>query len=201
MNAVPTSNTCNRAKSRAEGRSQTQILLIWGSRQAPKSKIFLFTRNQITGTLCVSRPAQRGVGRRHDEGRGCGGRGMRKARRMTRTAKACGPDTPLLVSSSRKAKSRSGATVARKPVHRGERVISRKAIAQGMSDVLRCPVCSCAHFSVHDAHETAGAARIRHSLRPLNFGGRNDLQNFGQIMPRECETAFGEDSNHTSSRA
>jgi hypothetical protein len=32
--------------------------------------------------------------------------------------------------------------------HRGERVISRKAIAQGMSDVLRCPVCSCAHFSL-----------------------------------------------------
>ena len=30
--------------------------------------------------------------------------------------------------------------------HRGERVISRKAIAQGMSDCLRCPVCSCAHF-------------------------------------------------------
>src|ERR1700709_1288318 len=29
---------------------------------------------------------------------------------------------------------------------RGDRVISRKAIAQGMSDVLRCPVCSCAHF-------------------------------------------------------
>src|SRR3954451_22652586 len=70
-------------------------------------------------------------------GTGSGGRGMRKARRMTRTVKACGPDTPLLVSSSRKAKSRSGATVARKPVHRGEGVISRKAIAQGMSDVLR----------------------------------------------------------------
>src|SRR5450432_1584666 len=30
--------------------------------------------------------------------------------------------------------------------HRGDHVISRKAIAQGMSDVLRCPVCSCAHF-------------------------------------------------------
>jgi hypothetical protein len=30
--------------------------------------------------------------------------------------------------------------------HRGERVISRKATAQGMSDVLRCPVCSCAHL-------------------------------------------------------
>ena len=32
--------------------------------------------------------------------------------------------------------------VAKEP----ERVISRRAIAQGMSDVLRCPVCSCAHF-------------------------------------------------------
>ncbi len=30
--------------------------------------------------------------------------------------------------------------------HRGDHVISRKAIAQGMPDVLRCPVCSCAHF-------------------------------------------------------
>ena len=28
--------------------------------------------------------------------------------------------------------------------HRGEYAISRKAIAQGMSDCLRCPVCSCA---------------------------------------------------------
>src|SRR5882672_11256985 len=34
----------------------------------------------------------------------------------------------------------------KRAVHRGERVISRKAIAQGVSDVLRCPVCSCAHF-------------------------------------------------------
>ena len=33
----------------------------------------------------------------------------------------------------------------KRAVLRGEHVISRKAIAQGMSDVLRCPVCSCAH--------------------------------------------------------
>ncbi len=33
----------------------------------------------------------------------------------------------------------------KKADHRGELVISRKAIAQGMSDCLRCPVCSCAH--------------------------------------------------------
>src|SRR5437899_5206046 len=31
-----------------------------------------------------------------------------------------------------------------KPAHRGEREVSRKAIAQGMSECFRCPVCSCA---------------------------------------------------------
>ena len=35
------------------------------------------------------------------------------------------------------------------PIPRDEREISRQAIAQGMSDVLRCPVCSCAHSSTH----------------------------------------------------
>ena len=57
--------------------------------------------------------------------------------------------------------------MARKPVHRGDRVISRKAIAQGRPGVLRCPVCSCAAYLVQTAHETAGAARTRSSLRPL----------------------------------
>ena len=52
------------------------------------------------------------------------------------------------------------------PILRGERDISRQAIAQGMSDVLRCPVCSCAAFFTQFAHGTAGAARIRHSLLP-----------------------------------
>ncbi|MDB5574877.1 MAG: hypothetical protein JWR80_53 [Bradyrhizobium sp.] len=61
---------------------------------------------------------------------------------------------------------------------RGERVISRQAIAQGMSDVLRCPVCSCAHLLVHFAHETAGAARIRHSLLP-HFSRDNETQTSG----------------------
>src|SRR5664279_4489277 len=66
--------------------------------------------------------------------------------------------------------------VARKPGRQGEREVSRKAIAQGMSDCLRCPVCSCAHFFVHLAHEIAGAACTRHSLRPLFREVRNDLQ-------------------------
>ena len=47
------------------------------------------------------------------------------------------------------------------------------------------PVCSCAHFFVHLAHETAGAARTRHSLLPLLDEGQTAPANLGQIMPRE----------------
>src|SRR5437588_5183819 len=56
--------------------------------------------------------------------------------------------------------------------HRGERVISRKAIAQGMSDVLRFTCMLMRALFVHIAHEIAGAARIRHSLRPLTIEGK-----------------------------
>ena len=56
-----------------------------------------------------------------------------------------------------------------------------------MSDVLRCPVCSCAHSFVHIAHETAGAARIRHSLRPLTIEGEEFPANLGRIASRERE--------------
>ena len=85
-------------------------------------------------------------------------------RRAPRTAKTCGPDAAVLASSfCGKSRESDG---GKKAVHRGEHAISRKAIAQGMSDCLRCPVCSCAHL-LSIAHGTAGAARIRHSLRPL----------------------------------
>jgi hypothetical protein len=63
----------------------------------------------------------------------------------------------------------SGATVARKPGHRGELGISRKTIAQGRPDVSAEPVCSCAFLLAHIARETAGAARTRSSLPPLIF--------------------------------
>src|SRR5882757_1111172 len=39
------------------------------------------------------------------------------------------------------------------------------------------------------AYETAGAARTRSSLRPL-ISRANEMQNFGQIMPRECEVVL-----------
>src|SRR5882724_1631943 len=45
-------------------------------------------------------------------------------------------------------------------------------------------------LSVHVAHEIAGAARIRHSLRPLNFGeGVRIPANLGRNASRDRETA------------
>jgi hypothetical protein len=97
-------------------------------------------------------------------------------RRELRTAKPCGPGTRCWCQAGGGASTQPGfrqsfnpsATEARRIRLRGELGISRKAIAQGMSDALRCPVCSCApHYSF--ARETSGAARTRHSLRPLKF--------------------------------
>src|SRR5438105_2373837 len=82
------------------------------------------------------------------------------------------------------------ATVAKKPAHRGERDISRKAIAQGMSECFRCPVCSCAPNVQFLAHETAGAARTRHSLRPLFAEAQTNLHSSGEIAPRDREAVF-----------
>jgi hypothetical protein len=104
--------------------------------------------------------------------------GHRTCRRavLKRTVKSCGPDASVVGVKSADGKSaRPGAdepAIRRRrrqqsPILRGERVISRQAIAQGMSDRLRCPVCSCAIFVLPFARETAGAARIRHSLLPL----------------------------------
>src|SRR6266702_7713208 len=40
------------------------------------------------------------------------------------------------------------------------------------------------------AHGTSGAARIQHSLRPLNFRGRKLHANLGRNAPRECGYIF-----------
>src|SRR5438552_6346364 len=101
-----------------------------------------------------------------------------------RTAKSCGPGAAMLALSLW---SNSQVTVAKKPAHRGERDISRKTIAQGMSECFRCPVCSCAPTVQFLAHETAGAACTRHSLRPLFRGRQKNLHHSGEIAPRERE--------------
>src|SRR3989440_3326922 len=121
---------------------------------------------------------------RHDTwGAGCGGRfGVRRFLTPDENAKAYGQ----VVWSWRRdagaklAASMLPATVTTSPLHRGEHEVSRKAIAQGMSDCLRCPVCSCAPFLRTLAHETAGAARTRHSLRPLFGEGGKEFASLGR---------------------
>jgi hypothetical protein len=76
-------------------------------------------------------------------------------------------------------------TVTRRIRRRGERGISRKAIAQGMSECSPLPcMLVCANCTLL-AHETAGAARTRHSLRPLLQERGNEIAKLGQRVPRE----------------
>src|SRR4051794_22212423 len=96
----------------------------------------------------------------------------------------------MLASSSQGANASCGRRWQESPTHRGERAISRKAIAQGRPDALRWTcMLVCAFLSAH-AHETAGAARTRSSLRPLSFEGGKFLANLGRIAPRDREATF-----------
>src|SRR6266576_4874807 len=122
---------------------------------------------------------------RHERAVGCGGRdGGERRTPLSRTAKSCGPDAPMLASSSREP-SLSRATVATKPGHRGEHEVSRNPSRRESRIASAGPVCSCAHFFVHIAHETAGAARIRLSLRPLLRRRAEAYAKLGHIVPRE----------------
>src|SRR5712675_928747 len=89
---------------------------------------------------------------------------------LTRTAKSCGSDAPMLASSLRE---EAQATVSNKPGHRGEREVSRKTIARGMPGDFRCDRGDYARVLFSFAREAAGASSARHSLRPLIFRRRN----------------------------
>src|SRR5246127_5624607 len=75
-------------------------------------------------------------------------------------------------------------TVAKKPGTPGRPRISRKTIAQGMSDRFDVPVVTnaCAFYT---ARAAAGALRIRHSLRPPYPGRHEVRQSSGALAPRE----------------
>jgi hypothetical protein len=121
----------------------------------------------------------------------------RSSSRQTSDAKAYGKTVwswhPLLVSSWRRCcesdrarkTANSPTTVTRRIRRRGEHGISRKAIAQGRRNAPTVPVCSCACSYAHIAHETAGAASTRRSLRPLY--GRKNFQRLGRIAWRGRE--------------
>ena len=95
-----------------------------------------------------------------------------------RTAKTCGPDLPTLGSSRRKLFCRR--RWLKKPGHRGEHAHKPKTIAQGAPACSAVPVVSnsCAFYL---AHEAAGAASIRCSLRPPSREGPTIEQNSGAL--------------------
>src|SRR2546429_2969925 len=131
---------------------------------------------------------------RHDTwGAGCDGRfGVRRFLTPDENAKAYGE---VVWSWRRDAGAKSAGsiplmTVTTSPLHRGEHEVSRKAIAQGMSECFRCPVCSCAPTMCILAHETAGAARTRHSLRPRFSREAKNLHHSGEIAPRDRGRTF-----------
>ena len=167
-------------------------LLIFRNHVKPRNqKYFAFHVGQINGTSFARlAPARGAYHDRHDTlDAGCGGRFCSGAQARTneqeRTAKSCGPGAAMLALSLQ---CFLQVTVAKKPAHRGEHEVSRKAIAQGMSDCLRCPVCSCAPKCAFLAHETAGAARTRHSLRPLFSRARFSCKTRAKraARPRSC---------------
>ena len=124
---------------------------------------------------------------------GCGGRQTRDRRaRARRTAKPCGPGAPTLASSSWEA-SFSGAMVARKPGHQGERGVSRKPPRREGRIASAEPVCSCAFFwalctrdrgcSAHPAFPAPSAHRAR--ARLTQHPGRSRRGN-ADARPHRC---------------
>src|SRR4029079_4113734 len=95
-------------------------------------------------------PARGAYHDRHDRGAGRGGRWQCRQANGVRAygevvwsrRRGAGVNAPG-------GNSFQGATEAKEPFSGENSLLSRKAIAQGMSDVLRCPVCSCAHFFYH----------------------------------------------------
>ena len=144
----------------------------------PKSNLYRFP----------SRPTRGALRDRHERGAGCGGRGRRvDERRLKRTAKSCGPDTPTLVSSFAEViprgdggkKARSPGRARRKPLKplRGEcRVISGVTVVT----MLVCFVSFCMR----------GCGRIGRPAfpAPSDFRGQGTFrQSSGDIARRDRE--------------
>src|SRR5258705_1096177 len=105
---------------------------------------------------------------------------------LTRTAKSCRSDAPMLASSLRE---EAQMTVSNKPGHRGEREVSRKTIARGMPGrsgvtVVTTLVCflPC----------TRGCGRIERPAfpAPSELLGERFLQNLGRLAPRDRVLMF-----------
>src|SRR6266403_4588908 len=100
---------------------------------------------------------------------------------LTRTAKSCGSDAPIVGVKS--AIRRAGDGV-KKRGHRGEREVSRKTIARGMPG---CSGVTVVTMLVCFFHCIRGCGCIGHPAFPAPsvFFGRKFLQNLGRIAPRD----------------
>jgi hypothetical protein len=119
---------------------------------------------------------------------------------LQRTVKSRGPDASEVgVKSHRRCEKPNRADAPssgrrrrqESPILRGEREVRRKAIAQGMSDRLRCPVCSCAHFLRAYCTRDRGCSAHPAFPAPSDFKARNFLANLGRVAPRERNSMSG----------
>src|SRR5260221_849303 len=126
---------------------------------------------------------------RHVRGAGRGGRWQcRQRTARERTAKSCGPDARYAGVKFRGNKLLRSDGGKRASAHRGERAISRKAIAQGMSDCLRCPVCSCAQLSTICTRDRGCSVHPAFPAPSDYRRSRKILANLGRIALRERES-------------
>ena len=137
--------------------------------QALPRKIFLFRFSEIHDCIRPSRFHMEGrLANRHKRWNGTRWtlRISPGVRYLRGRAKTRGPDLPTLRSSlSTKIDRRRRLS---SPALQGERGISRKTVARGMSDDPAEPVVTAACFFC--CRRAMGAACIRHSLRPLHRG-------------------------------
>jgi hypothetical protein len=122
----------------------------------------------------------------------------RKALMRMVKVKTCGSGTPTLVSSfvgvaraqpGLRYAIIHGATVARKPGHRGEHAICRKPLRGECRVIPRCLRCeySCAYLLPPSAHEAAGALGTRHSPRPLLSEGERFWHSSGALRRENAD--------------
>src|SRR6266700_6499103 len=102
----------------------------------------------------------------------------------------CGPDARYAGVKFRGNKLLRSDGGKRASAHRGELEVNRKAIAQGMSDCLRCPVCSCAQTttSLRTGPRVQRASGIPCAL--CFERSRKLPAKLGRIAPRDSEGTF-----------
>ena len=117
----------------------------------------------------------RGAGRdRHERAVGCSGRGsLRETNASRRGRRSRVVLTPRRWRQVLEKQSFSGATVARKPGHRGEHEISRKPLRRESRIASAGPVCSCAFFCafVHTRPRVQRASGFPCALLFFSGGG------------------------------